>query len=69
MRYPLKLARARPQGQASCDFRQRTHDAFPAHVVFDSHLTTCAAPARLDSMGATFIIPRRRFLGCFSQSR
>ena len=42
------------------DFWQRTHGALPAHVVFDSRLTTYAGLARLDSMGVTFITLRRR---------
>ena len=41
-------------------FWQRTHGALPAHVVFDSRLTTYAGLARLDAMGVTFITLRRR---------
>ena len=42
------------------DFWRRTHGALPAHVVFDSRLTTYAGLARLDAMGVTFITLRRR---------
>ena len=41
-------------------FWQRTHGALPAHVVFDSRLTTYTGLARLDAMGVTFITLRRR---------
>jgi len=42
------------------EFWQRTHGALPAHLVFDSRLTTYAGLARLDEMGVTFITLRRR---------
>ena len=42
------------------DFWQRIHGALPAHMVFDSHLTTYAGLVRLDSMGVTFITLQRR---------
>jgi len=41
-------------------FWQRTHGTLPAHLVFDSRLTTYAGLARLDAMGVPFITLRRR---------
>ena len=41
-------------------FWQRTHGTLPAHLVFDSRLTTYAGLARLDEMGVPFITLRRR---------
>jgi len=41
-------------------FWKKTHREPPAHVVFDSQLTTYANLARLDDMGITFITLRRR---------
>ena len=41
-------------------FWQKTHGKPPAHLVFDSRLTTLANLARLDQMGITFITLRRR---------
>lgn len=42
------------------EFWQRTHGDLPAHLVFDSRLTTYAGLARLDEMAVTFITLRRR---------
>ena len=42
------------------DFWKRTHGSWPAHLVFDSRLTTYAGLARLDALGVTFITLRRR---------
>lgn len=42
------------------EFWRRTHGAWPAHLVFDSRLTTYAGLARLDEMEVTFITLRRR---------
>jgi len=42
------------------DFWKREHGALPAHLVFDSRLTTYAGLARLDEMGVPFITLRRR---------
>jgi hypothetical protein len=42
------------------DFWKEAHGCLPAHLVFDSKLTTFANLARLDSMGITFITLRRR---------
>lgn len=41
-------------------FWKRTHGQLPAHLVFDSRLTTYAGLARLDALGVTFITLRRR---------
>ena len=41
-------------------FWKKTHGKPPAHLVFDSRLTTLANLARLDQMGITFITLRRR---------
>jgi len=41
-------------------FWKKTHGKLPAHLVFDSRLTTLANLARLDQMGITFITLRRR---------
>ena len=41
-------------------FWKKTHREPPAHLVFDSQLTTYANLARLDDMGITFITLRRR---------
>ena len=41
-------------------FWKQTHGEVPAHLVFDSQLTTYANLARLDEMGITFITLRRR---------
>jgi hypothetical protein len=41
-------------------FWKKTHRELPAHLVFDSQLTTYANLARLDDMGITFITLRRR---------
>jgi hypothetical protein len=41
-------------------FWKRTHRKAPAHLVFDSRLTTYAGLARLDQMGIPFITLRRR---------
>jgi hypothetical protein len=41
-------------------FWKRTHGKLPAHLVFDSRLTTLANLARLDQMQITFITLRRR---------
>ena len=42
------------------DFWKRVRGAQPAHLVFDSRLTTYQGLARLDEMGITFITLRRR---------
>ena len=42
------------------EFCKRTHGSRPAHLVFDSRLTTYAGLARLDALGITFITLRRR---------
>jgi len=42
------------------DFWKREHGGLPAHLVFDSRLTTYAGLARLDQMGVPFITLRRR---------
>lgn len=42
------------------EFWKRTHGSWPAHLVFDSRLTTYAGLARLDQLGITFITLRRR---------
>jgi len=42
------------------EFWQRAHGSLPAHLVFDSRLTTHAGLARLDAMGVPFITLRRR---------
>jgi hypothetical protein len=41
-------------------FWKKTHGKLPAHLVFDSRLTTLANLARLDQMQITFITLRRR---------
>lgn len=41
-------------------FWKKTHGQLPAHLVFDSQLTTYANLAQLDEMGITFITLRRR---------
>jgi len=41
-------------------FWKKTHGKLPAHLVFDSRLTTLENLARLDGMGITFITLRRR---------
>jgi transposase len=41
-------------------FWRKTHGKLPAHLVFDSRLTTLANLARLDQMHITFITLRRR---------
>jgi len=41
------------------DFWKREHGALPAHLVFDSRLTTYAGLARLDEMGVAFTLRRR----------
>jgi hypothetical protein len=41
-------------------FWKKTHRQLPAHLVFDSQLTTYANLAQLDEMGITFITLRRR---------
>jgi transposase len=41
-------------------FWKKTHGNLPAHLVFDSRLTTLENLARLDGMGITFITLRRR---------
>jgi transposase len=41
-------------------FWKKTHGKLPAHLVFDSRLTTLENLARLDEMGITFITLRRR---------
>lgn len=41
-------------------FWQRTHQALPRQLVFDSRLTTYPNLAKLDTMGITFITLRRR---------
>ena len=42
------------------EFWKRAHGSWPAHLVFDSRLTTYAGLARLDALGITFITLRRR---------
>jgi transposase len=42
------------------EFWKRTHRQLPAHLVFDSQLTTHANLAKLDAMGIGFITLRRR---------
>lgn len=42
------------------DFWKRTHGKLPAHLVFDSKLTTYDGLARIDAMGIPFITLRRR---------
>jgi len=42
------------------EFWKRTHGTWPAHLVFDSRLTTYDGLARLDALGITFITLRRR---------
>lgn len=42
------------------NFWKKTHGQLPAHLVFDSQLTTYANIAKLDEMGLTFITLRRR---------
>ena len=42
------------------EFCKRAHGSRPAHLVFDSRLTTYAGLARLDALGITFITLRRR---------
>ena len=42
------------------EFCKRAHGSWPAHLVFDSRLTTYAGLARLDALGITFITLRRR---------
>ena len=42
------------------EFWKRVRGSQPAHLVFDSRLTTFAGLARLDEMGITFITLRRR---------
>jgi transposase len=41
-------------------FWEKAHGKLPAHLVFDSRLTTLPSLARLDEMGITFITLRRR---------
>lgn len=41
-------------------FWEKTHSKLPAHLVFDSRLTTLGNLARLDDLGITFITLRRR---------
>ena len=42
------------------DFWKRTHGELPAHLVFDSKLTTYEGLARIDTLGIPFITLRRR---------
>ena len=42
------------------EFWKRAHGSWPAHLVFDSRLTTYAGLARLDELGVEFITLRRR---------
>jgi hypothetical protein len=42
------------------EFWRTTHGQLPAHLVFDSRLTTYAGLARLDELGVLFITLRRR---------
>ena len=42
------------------EFWKRSRGSWPAHLVFDSRLTTYAGLARLDQLGITFITLRRR---------
>ncbi len=51
------------------DFWKRTHGKLPAHLVFDSKLTTYDGLARIDGMGIPFITLRRRSASLLDEIR
>jgi hypothetical protein len=51
------------------DFWKRTHGMLPAHLVFDSKLTTYGGLARIDAMGIPFITLRRRSASLLAEIR
>jgi transposase len=51
------------------DFWKRTHGKLPAHLVFDSKLTTYDGLARIDAMGIQFITLRRRSASLLEEIR
>ena len=51
------------------DFWKHTHGKLPAHLVFDSKLTTYDGLARIDKMGIPFITLRRRSASLLEEIR